>query len=217
MVSLIVLILVTPASANYTARPGLWLTVLSTLVFFSALYAVSHRRTTLIIAAILLLPSLTNHWLSQAYESMPMTVAQASSSILFYGFTLIVLFRYVTTGEDVTDDKLYGAISVYLLLGAVFAWIYMLIETIQPGSFYIDPARDPNRTMNWADLMYFSFVTLTTLGYGDIAPLSPHARALAIVEAMTGVMYVAVMVAGIVGSLVASKAEREIHDDLPPR
>ena len=76
---------------------------------------------------------------------------------------------------------------------------FQLVEGMQPGSFYIDPARNVDGIVNWADLLFYSFATLTTLGYGDITPITSPARSLAALEAVTGVLYIAFLVARLVG------------------
>jgi hypothetical protein len=75
----------------------------------------------------------------------------------------------------------------------------LLVETAQPGSFYVSSAQNLDHMINWSDLMFFSFVTLTTLGYGDITPVTSAARSLAVIEAVFGVLYNAILIARLVG------------------
>ena len=75
----------------------------------------------------------------------------------------------------------------------------MLVETIQPGSFFIRPEQNLDGILSQADFIYYSFATLTTLGYGDITPATSHVRSLAILEAVTGTLYIAVLIARLVG------------------
>ena len=103
-----------------------------------------------------------------------------------------------------TPDVLYGAISVYLMIGLTWSVAYLLLENLYPGSFYIDAAHNPDGYLNLSDLLYYSYVTLTTLGYGDITLVTSQARSLAFLEAVCGVLYVAVLVARLVGSSLAS-------------
>jgi hypothetical protein len=105
-----------------------------------------------------------------------------------------------------TFDSILGAVCGYLFLGLGWAVLYSMIEGHRPGSFEISPklttGSDPARPLPHV-LTYYSFVTLTTVGYGDISPVSPATRTLAWVEAITGQFYLAVIVAGLVSVLVA--------------
>ncbi len=107
-------------------------------------------------------------------------------------------------------DKIYGAASVYLLMGVAWASAYALVYAAHPASFYIDPARIPAGVLSFNDLLHFSFVTLTTLGYGDITPVSAPAKSLSSVEAVCGVLYIAILVARLVASYRSeNEAEQE--------
>jgi hypothetical protein len=128
-------------------------------------------------------------------------------AIASHGLTLLVLALFAIGILDdvlrrgrISADKIYGAVSVYLLLGFAWALGYAIVELINPGSF--SGIMDTNRN-NYGDqvaqLRYFSFATLTTLGFGDILPLSPAARTLAILEAVTGQIYLTVLIARLVG------------------
>src|SRR5206468_6429646 len=101
---------------------------------------------------------------------------------------------------------LYGAVTAYLLLGLTWGLAYALVERLHPGSF-----RSPVDTDGLAGpvLMFFSFITLTSVGYGDIVPLGGHARSLAILEAITGQMYLAIFMARLVGLYTQGSRPRE--------
>jgi hypothetical protein len=100
------------------------------------------------------------------------------------------MVKHLLSIKVVTADMIYCAISTYLLIGIGWAGIFGVVEAVAPGSFSGTPA---------IDLLYFSFVTLTTLGFGDILPLSILAKRLVIFEATMGSIYMAVIVAMIVG------------------
>lgn len=93
-------------------------------------------------------------------------------TILFLVFTLVSLLRTVVRAERVTHDTIYGALSVYLLMAITLAAAYLLLVTIQPGAIVMDTTRHPNHRMDWFDCVFYSFVTLTSLGYGDIVPIT---------------------------------------------
>ncbi len=121
-----------------------------------------------------------------------------AAALLLIGLSLfvlgLVLARVVTT-ERVGADAICGAIAVYLLIGVVWAVCYSVIEALAPGSFgFTDPSFDKA----WNELLYFSLVTLTTLGYGDITPVGAVARIWSALEAVTGTLYLAVLIARLV-------------------
>jgi hypothetical protein len=100
-------------------------------------------------------------------------------------------------------NRLVGAICVFLLLGILWAFAYSMLEIAVPGSFSgLAPGHDPRSDSSW---IYFSFVTLTTLGYGDITPESAVARTLAYIQAVVGLFYMAVLVAGLVSAYISEK------------
>jgi hypothetical protein len=112
--------------------------------------------------------------------------------------SMMIALRGVVVQTGVDANRIAGAVSVYLLLGLNWAFVFGFLLMADPGALTgIDVATGKS----FLDLLYYSFVTLTTLGYGDIAPVSPVARALAYLEAVSGVMYVAILVASLVGSI----------------
>ncbi len=122
-------------------------------------------------------------------------VHRAAGAVLFAIAALVLLQNILSARSNITGELIAGSIVVYLLLGIVFAYLFNLVEMFSPGSFtFVDRAGfdDP-------DFFYFSLVTLTTLGYGDVAPLAPMARGLATLEAVIGPLYLTVLVARLVG------------------
>ena len=120
------------------------------------------------------------------------------SATLFYGFLTALLIRYIVRAEKVTADILFGSVSVYLLIGIVFAMVFRLIDALNPAAFAFPVEDQVAGVQGHADFTYFSFVTLTTLGYGDIQPLSGYARTFAFLEAITGTLYVAILISRLV-------------------
>ena len=120
--------------------------------------------------------------------------AAALSSVLVVG-TLSMTFSYLVLSKEGNLNTLLGAIFGYLLLTMAFAMLFIRIERWHPGSFEI--AKDADL---WSSMLYYSLVTMTTLGYGDILPATPPAQMAAGFEAVFGVLYIAVMIGSIVGS-----------------
>ena len=118
---------------------------------------------------------------------------------IFFAFLTITIFIEVMRTSDFMADTLSGAVSVYLLIGIAFAQLYDLIETLHPGSF-IAGFLEAEASPGWTLLLFYSFMTLTTVGYGDITPATDAARSLAILEGTVGVLYVAILIARLIGS-----------------
>ncbi len=128
------------------------------------------------------------------------------SQLTLFVFLILATFnamRQVAVGNDINPNRIVGAICIYLLLGVMWSIAYSVLEYLQPGSFkglteLAMPAWNP-------DWIYFSFVTITTLGYGDIAPLMQTVRSLSFAEAIVGQFYIAVLVAGLVSAYISAK------------
>jgi len=134
---------------------------------------------------------------------------QYGSILLLIGFLLVAItftMKQIAIGTDINTNRIVGAICVYLLLGVIWAMAYSLVDLASPGSFAgFSPMGDLGFDSEW---LYFSFVTMTTLGYGDILPVSATARGLAYMQAIVGQFYIAVLVAGLVGAYVSERSER---------
>jgi hypothetical protein len=197
----------------YLAKPGLSTVIFritSALAFVAAVYAVSDKRAQWITGLLLAVPTaILNTWVTFHVASSATVVLSLVSTLIFLGFTMIVLLRAVLRTETVTRDTIYGALSVYFLMAFVWGIAYMLLETLQPGGLSVDAVRHPNHAVDWFDCMFYSFVTLTSLGYGDMVPISAQCRSLSILEAVSGIMYVAVLVARLVG--LYSSRNREVQ------
>lgn len=143
-----------------------------------------------------------------------MLFAYNSQVVFLYGSTLAMLaflflatgkaMRQIAIGNNLSANRIIGAVCVYLMLGVIWALCYALLETIVPGSF--EGIAEHAASASWnPDWVYFSFVTLTTLGYGDILPQTFSARTLSYFEAIVGQFYLAVLVAGLVGAYLSEK------------
>jgi len=136
------------------------------------------------------------------------TLFRFGSILAMIGF-LVVAISYtlgqVVFGTDMSANRLVGAICVFLLLGIIWAFGYALLELAVPDSFKgFDPGHGPGADSAW---LYFSFVTLTTLGYGDITPVTAVARTLAYLQAVAGQFYIAVLVAGLVSGYISARQQ----------
>ncbi len=145
----------------------------------------------------------TCNWLG-GYLDLPLvSSAAAVGFLMFCAWGIAVSLRQVLTGPRVDLNRLTGAVCVYMLMALAWAIGYALIALYIDGAF--SGLAGMKFDMVWPDLIYFSFVTLTTLGYGDISPVVPLAQALAYLEAMIGQMYIAILIAGLVGAHLTSR------------
>lgn len=117
----------------------------------------------------------------------------------FQSYAILCLLRYVMQDEVATTDELFAAASMYVLLAMAFACLFSILEHAAPGSFYVNPSNNIDGEVNWWDLVYFSFTTLTSVGFGEITPVTSHARSLVMVEQVVGVLFVALLVARLTG------------------
>jgi hypothetical protein len=118
-----------------------------------------------------------------------------AATALFTAGIIVVLLGYVLDRRPITADKVFGAVSAYILIAVLFATLFSLLQLVQPAAFYVAAANDPDGYLDWSGLMYFSFTVLTSTGFGEITPVTHQARSLIMVEQVLGVMYVAFLIA----------------------
>ncbi|HUU57132.1 MAG TPA: ion channel [bacterium] len=131
---------------------------------------------------------------------------------VFYGFAIVAVLSRVSRYRRITFDEVAGAVSAYILIGLFFSMLYLWIELLQPGSFHISEQTNLNNLVDYSDFVLFSFATLTTLGYGDITPLTHITQVVAVLESIIGVLYVAVLVGGLVGMVISERLEQKRHE-----
>jgi len=191
-----------------------WFDGLMALLILAAILSLCFDRHQRLLALVLGIPtvllSLGGHVLP-GEVSVPVLFAGHLCAVLFLFGASVLIVKSLFSALTLTFDSILGAVCGYLFLGLGWAVLYALIEGFQPGSFEISPklvtGGEHARPLPHV-LTYFSFVTLTTVGYGDISPVSAATRTLSWMEAITGQFYLAVIVAGLVG-LLAAKGKRE--------
>jgi hypothetical protein len=135
------------------------------------------------------------------FQAQPFRYAALLALIGFLLVAITFTLRQVVLGTAVDLNRLVGAVCVFLMIGVIWALFYTLLDLLWPGSFTgIAASRDGGWDSDW---LYFSFVTLTTLGYGDISPVLPLARIFASLQAIVGQFYIAVLVAGLVSAYIS--------------
>lgn len=184
------------------------------LVLLAALYAFRAVRIFFIIASILLIPSIGSRVALQFTSSPAVELAGAITSCLFLAVTVVALVSRLFIVKSVSLDTISAAICAYLLTGVAFAYGFAVVELQSPGSF--STAVFHRSAGNVAPLIgslhsfiYYSFVCLTTTGFGDIAPISEGARSLSVMESVFGQLYVAILIARLVSLEVAQSMMKE--------
>lgn len=184
---------------------SLLLNVFTTLILISCVHAVNDNRHQRIINLTVIGPAIVIGWgheLTQFKLSLEVAIIL---QIVAFGIIIYHLLGYAMRRGRVDGEKIAAAVSVYLLLGVVWQDFYVLLDTLM-----VEPFNTAN--LSREDFLYFSFITLSTLGYGDIAPAIGPAQALAYTEALVGQLYLTILVARLVG-LYSVDVETETSGD----
>lgn len=144
-------------------------------------------------------------WLAHVFPNSCLHVVDYGLSTLFFVVITYMVIEYVMRQATVSANTIYGAVCGYLLLGISFAFLFGLIYNIAPMAFYLSDGRPLALIRPMQELNYYSFVTLTTVGYGDITPVLPIARTLSWMEAALGQIYLTVLIARLVSLQVAER------------
>ena len=179
-----------------TARGRVAVGLLNLVILLTAVMAAGRSRLAFMVAAILGLPTFGFQLL--ALESgMPVHFALSwGFGAAFYAFTIAHLLHYVLRRDHMTADKLYGAVAAYIMIALCWALLFGVLQYFYPGAYaYHGEAR----ALDFSELIFYSFTVFTTAGFGDITPVLIQSRFPTILEAVTGVMYVAILIARLTG------------------
>lgn len=174
----------------------------TTLVFLAAIYVISSTKRHFIIGMVLMVPSLILIWGMKIAHIERLEIVTLAGSAIFFCYICALILIEIFRTKMVTVDIIAAGISVYLFFGNICGFLYAIIGHVDPNAFNIPETTaaylggDP---FGLSSAMYFSFVTLTTLGYGDITPINNVARSLAFLEAAMGQIYLTVLIASLVG------------------
>jgi hypothetical protein len=176
-----------------------------TLILISGLYAASQSKRLFRIGLLIAFPAFVAHWLSYFLELPFAALVGEICAALFFTFMVVLVLNYLVKEREITADVIAGAICGYLLIGLMWSNFFSVLEMLQPGSF--DIPENVSRESSY--FTYYSYVTLTTLGFGDITPITEQARSLSALEAIVGPIYLAILVARLVGMSISQSIGKE--------
>jgi len=181
--------------------------LLFSLVLISAVLAVASRRRTLVVALFLLIPAIVGRWINHFRPHLVPPAVFLVAGLVLVAFVVVNLLRFVLRAPSVNTEVLCASISAYLMLGLMWTMAYWLVDQLTPEGAFSFNTNSGTHSMNGFNAFYFSFVTLSTVGYGDITPVSKVARMLAAMEAMTGLLYMAILIARLVALYSSPKSD----------
>ena len=179
-------------------------TALITAVLFLGMLAVSRSRRTFAIGMAFMLPAIIARWMFHIQPHCLPAPVQNITALMFMCYVEWQLLRFIFSARRVDSEVLCAGIAGYLLLGVLWMSAYLLVSRLNPidathlGAFAFNVNSAVAHPLSQFEAYYFSFITLSTVGYGDITPLSHGARTLAMLEAMTGTLYLAVLISRLV-------------------
>ena len=199
LLALLTIIILEPV-LSMTRHGIVILNVIGAVVLLSGVYAVSECKEVFVTAILLSILSIITTWLLLAYPGHAMVIFAHATMIIVLGFFAGAILHYVVRSGRVTADRIFAAICAYLLIGYAWAFAYALLDEFSPGAFASPTEVARNDYVGRViQMRYFSFMTLATVGYGDIVPRTPGARTMAILEAILGQFYLVALIGRLVG------------------
>ena len=197
---------------------GMLLTSFFSLVLFLAVLTAGEKKKYFKIAIYLGFVTLVTVWWDSPHtKSGYSLVASKILFCIFFIFICHILLKRIFKSKKINENAIFGVACVYILMGLIWTMIYILINYFQPGSFQFQNGVEFINDVDsheFLNLFYFSFVTITTLGYGDVIPISKIAKMCSILEAVIGQLFIAISVARIVGLYTAEQYQKNIEKDL---
>jgi hypothetical protein len=206
LAAFLVIILVTAFVLPPLVSPGrlarLAFGILFALLLVTGTASVTARRATRAVLTAVAIAAIALQWIDQAFPSPGLDLAGALAAVTSAGLLALVVLVQAFRAGPVTMHRIQGAIAAYLLLGITWASAYHFMSLLDPGAIVGTKIKPGGGATSF---MYFSFVTLTTVGYGDVTPVHEVARSLALLEALTGQLYPAILLARLVSLEVVDR------------
>jgi hypothetical protein len=167
---------------------------LNGMTLIAGIYAVGTIRHHIFIAATISVLQVLAAAIHLRVGFLCMDVIAAALFAVFYIYVMVIVLTYIVKGSEVTTDKILGVVSLYFLIGFTWASLFRMVYSLEPGAFSVSETFLTSTGQTKPDFVYFSFITLLTVGYGDIRPVSGIARSLAMLEGIVGVFYIGVFI-----------------------
>jgi len=190
----------TQFSSSFMEEYLIEITILGMII---GLWSVRFSGPVFKIGIVLIIFSVLSNFTISFIDKTEFEIIQLILLLLFFFIILKPASEQALFSDEITGNNIMGSICIFLLLGFIWAIFYLLIIEVTPTSF--SGIELTTWKQNLPDVIYFSFVTLTTLGYGDVLPTSPLARFLVYMEAIVGVFYMAIVVSSLVSAKGSSK------------
>jgi hypothetical protein len=204
LLCLILGLLVLVPILNRFVAARIFLDMFLTAIVVSMVYAITHKKSHFIAGLLPAIAMLASLWLQYSYPNKPIAAIGMIAGVLFAAVVIANILGFMLKFDEVNREIIYAAILLYLLVALMWAFFYTFLELVDPASFNIDLGHPQGYLLVF---QYYSFVTITTLGYGDITPVSEVAKAFSVLEAVVGQLYLVVAVAWLVGMHVSSKSK----------
>lgn len=203
---LLSLMVVSIVSAHNFVVYSITASTLSFIVYIIMLRILKAHRFFFIAYLTLAFSALLLHFLSVfVLDSLPLGIVALSAYIVMIGFVIIFMIKRIFSERLVTGDTIKGGISVYLLMATWWQLVYYLIYILNPDAFKFASGGEQHQV----DFLYYSVTTMTSVGFGDILPVSYHARVFSMLQALIGQLYIGILVARLVGLHVAGHSNRK--------
>jgi hypothetical protein len=183
--------------------------VIGSFAILVSVYAAKIHRSLLVLAIVLAIPALFERIVLPKVSVNSFSTFNSGLTLVFDVVIVAIIFRHVLAQEQPTSETIFGALCLYLLVGFTFASVYGMVTTFQPNAFYLDPRTNLRNVPDRFDFIYYSFSTMTSLGAPGITPVSSLARSFSILEAILGVLYLAVLITGLIGAYRPKSSARE--------
>ena len=176
--------------------------IVYTILYFSAFFSLEKRKRSILVLSIF---AFFTEWFAGIFSIWAMATVSKSLNVIFFLIIVVTLVYQVSTARKVTLEVILGAIIGYLMLGLVYSIFVAFIMQQDPGAYNITQNLQPDfgPITHLGESIYYTFITLTTVGYGDILPVKPYTRSLSVLISVSGQLYIAIIIALLVGKFAS--------------
>lgn len=207
LLSLLFFFIITPLISDSIQDKVILITLFS-IILVSSIYIIYHEKYLIYAAIAVACLTFVSSWISTFFQTNHyFLIFNYGISTIFFFFITVMILSYVMRDKVITRATLYGAICGYLLIGFSWSFLYLIVSSFDHHAFNVYENTQASLFIELKDYIYYSFVCLSTLGFGDFIPRSDIARTLSWMEAITGQIYLTVWIARLVGLHVSQKGQ----------